>query len=296
MWLKIALLAGLFVVHGIVAQRYIEVKNRHRRPIWIQTQGNRGHAALLNDQIVKLNAGESYTYDITDGGWAGRLWPKTGCDGNGENCEFGQSIPRCPAGGCHPPAETKVEFFFPSNGNPADAYYDISLVDGYSLGAKIIPYNNVSVEIVRVCKSRKKNRLNKNVLCILQGHPLQQYPCVRTDCRVKLDECPDNERSGLGDLRARGRNNNVVGCLAPCKKWNYPAPWGQGQNEQNGDGQMLCCPSPVSPEACRRGIVVQTEFVKLIHRVCRTAYSYSYDDLAGLHNCPSTASFVVSFH
>lgn len=100
----------------------------------------------------------------------------------------------------------------------------------------------------------------------------------------------------MGDLTAKGRNNNVVGCLSPCKKWNYPAPWGQNRNEQTGDGRMLCCPDPVKPEDCQRGIVIQTAFVKLIHQVCPSAYSYSHDDLAGLHNCPSVSSFVVNFY
>lgn len=31
-------------------------------------------------------------------------------------------------GGCHPPAETKVEFFFPQINAAQDSFYDISLV------------------------------------------------------------------------------------------------------------------------------------------------------------------------
>lgn len=140
--LKIAFLA-LFV-HGIVALRYIEVGNKNKFPIWIQTQPNNGQPALLNGKIMKVDPNGKFKYDIADGGWAGRLWPKTGCDGSGQNCEFGQSVAPCPAGGCHPPAETKVEFNFKPKGNPAASFYDISLVDGYSLAAEIIPYKDVS--------------------------------------------------------------------------------------------------------------------------------------------------------
>ena len=93
----------------------------------------------------------------------------------------------------------------------------------------------------------------------------------------------------------KGRSNNVVACLAPCKKWNYPPPYGQGKNENQGDGRLLCCPAGTSVEECRKGIVVQTEYVKLLHRVCKTAYSYSYDDEGGLHNCPTATSFAVEF-
>lgn len=45
---------------------------------------------------------------------AGRFWPKQGCDGSGQNCQVGQSIAPCGRTGCDPPAETKVEFFFPA--------------------------------------------------------------------------------------------------------------------------------------------------------------------------------------
>lgn len=120
--------------------------------------------------------------------------------------------------------------------------------------------------------------------------------CTRTDCRVTFDQCPRNERNALGDLTAIGFSNDVVGCLSPCKKWNYLARRDEGQPEQNDDGRMLCCPNPVSPDDCRHGIVVQTEYVKLIHRLCPSAYSYSYDNLVRPHSCPSVASFAVNFH
>jgi hypothetical protein len=41
--------------------------------------------------------------------------------------------------GCQPPADTKVEFYFPSQPPHEDSWYDISLVDGYSLPMKIVP-------------------------------------------------------------------------------------------------------------------------------------------------------------
>lgn len=148
-------------VHGVVALRYIEVNNRNDYPIWIQTQGNNGHPALLNGQIMKFDAGASFKYDIEEDGWSGRLWPKTECQPNGQNCEFGQSVPSCPTeGGCHWPAETRVEFFFPPNGDLKAAYYNISLMDGYSLGAEIIPYSNVSSVFKCVkLKPRRKQRI-----------------------------------------------------------------------------------------------------------------------------------------
>lgn len=114
----------------------------------------------------------------------GRFWPKSGCDNNGINCEVGQSVSPCPQGGCQPPAETKVEFFFPPSGNGQDVWYDISLVDGYSLAAEIVP-------------------------------SVQQGSCTTTRCAVSLGSCPTNEND-VGDLRVI-KNGQTVQCLSPCK-------------------------------------------------------------------------------
>ncbi|XP_055325704.1 uncharacterized protein LOC129579578 [Sitodiplosis mosellana] len=248
-------------------RRYIEVKNQNSFPIWIETLTNNNGAPLSNE-IKRINPGGGIKYEISDHGWAGRVWPKIGCNRNGANCEFGQSIAPCPSGGCHPPADTKVEFFFPRINSNQNSFYDISLVDGFSLASEIIPIRN--------------------------GNHFQQGTCVRTDCRLTPNQCPGNEKFGLGNLSVQ-KNNRPVGCLSPCKKWNYPAPYGQGRNEQQGDGRKLCCPSPVSVEECRRGIVAQTEYVNLVRRACPTAYSFAYDDDGGSHDCPSDTSFHVTF-
>jgi hypothetical protein len=57
----------------------------------------------------------------------------------------------------------------------------------------------------------------------------------------------------------------------------------------------VCCPTPpVTPEQCSRGPVVQTQFVQTVRRACPTAYSYAYDDQAGLHSCSTPMSFDVT--
>lgn len=116
----------------------------------------------------------------------GRFWPKTGCDSNGFNCEVGQSVPPCGPTGCSPPAETKVEFFFPPVGDGNNVWYDISLVDGYSLATEIKP-------------------------------SVQQGTCITTNCALSLDHCPTNENNGIGDLHVRNSNGKTIQCLAPCK-------------------------------------------------------------------------------
>lgn len=108
-------------------RRYIEVGNLNSFTIWIETLTNNNGAPLSNE-IIRVNPGGRIKYQIPDSGWAGRIWPKINCDHYGANCGFGQSIPPCPSGGCHPPADTKVEFYFPPENSPELSFYDISLV------------------------------------------------------------------------------------------------------------------------------------------------------------------------
>lgn len=117
---------------------------------------------------------------------AGRFWPKTGCDDSGQNCESGQSVDPCNEGGCDPPADTKVEFFFPPSGDPGAVWYDVSLVDGYSLAAEIVP-------------------------------SIQQDSCIPTHCALSFDLCPQDEND-VGNLQVRSKDGSrVIYCLAPCK-------------------------------------------------------------------------------
>lgn len=105
---------------------------------------------------------------------------------------------------------------------------------------------------------------------------------MTTDCHLDFNACPQNENNGFGDLRVF-RNGQVVACLSPCKKWNYPPPYGFGYDELISPGVDVCCPTPpISSEQCNAGIVVQTQYVNLVRNECPTAYSFAYDDLAGL--------------
>lgn len=242
----------------------ITIRNSCQFDIWIASIPNSGERPLL-DGIVKLPPGKSYGYKVPTEGWSGRFWPKTGCDSLGQSCTTGQAIPPCPRDGCEPPADTKVEFFFGAQGSNKPPYYDISLVDGYSLPVKIEPEGNSSTS------------------------------CAPTTCSLDLSSCPQNEISNIGDLQVV-RGSDVVQCLSPCKKWTWPKPLGKGQNEKVEPGLSVCCPNPpVSPEACRTGIVEQTKYVKNVHETCPTAYSYAFDDDHGLHTCDIGTRFDVTF-
>lgn len=263
---------SLLVFAALVAVTFgaphISVRNQCGFNVWLAQLANSGFSPLSGsgiDGTGLLNPGQTGTFTIPDGGWGGRFWPKTGCDSSGNNCEAGSSSPPCPANGCEPPSDTKVEFFyFPLSDTVDTPYYDVSLVDGYSLATRITP-----------------DRTGGS--------------CVESTCAVSLNSCPTNEIDGLGDLRVFV-NGKVVMCLSPCKRWNYPAPYGMGQPENVDPGLHMCCPTPpVSVDDCRNGDVVRTNYVNLIHSVCPSAYSYAYDDLGGLHNCPAGTSFDVTF-
>lgn len=121
----------------------IRVNNRCSRTIWISRLTNNANPSTASTQRLPSNT--YHVYNIPNSGWGGRIWPKTGCNRQGQGCATGQSIPPCGSQGCTPPAETKVEFFFPStNDRSRPVFYDISLVDGYSLPAEIIPSQIVS--------------------------------------------------------------------------------------------------------------------------------------------------------
>jgi hypothetical protein len=252
----LAVVVGVLLAE-LVAAAEISVTSRCPYPIWVSHDGN----PSLPFPNARLDPGAMITWQIPGSWISGRMWPKIQCDGSGNNCLFGQSSPPCPSDGCQPPADTKVEFTIFQDGQ---AWYDVSLVDGYSIAATIVP-------------SREGG------------------DCVRTNCNLHFDQCPTNEDYGIGDLRVY-RHGQGVACLSPCKKWNYPPPYGFGRDEMIPPGVDMCCPTPpIWPEQCRTGPVVNTQYVHLVHRNCPSAYSYAYDDDAGLHYCQGGVNFAVTF-
>lgn len=266
----------------------LRITSQCSEPIWIAHSDNVG-----DPQNVRLTKGQSYDYKIPDAGLAStRFWPKTGCDGAGHNCRMGDSGEGggkpCPATGCQPPVDSKFEATFARVGDTAQTWYNLSQVDGYTLPFKVVP----------------------------RGPGAESGSCVSSDCSgLALDRCPGAEKIGgaFEDLRVRDGSGRVIACMAPCKKWNYPAPWGRGQSEAVDPGLHLCCPTPIDPvsggctidrscmtsEACSNAgdplSVVHTQYVAAMRSMCPSAYSYAYDDAAGLHACSSQTSFEVTF-
>jgi hypothetical protein len=259
------------------------------QPIWIAHSSNVGAP-----QNIRLQTGEFHDYSIPTGGLASaRFWPKIGCDATGHNCSIGDNgegggAP-CGPGGCQPPIDSKFEVTFAASGSSAATFYNLSLVDGYTLPFAVAPV----------------------------GAGAGVGSCTMSDCSaLSVDACPTAEDLGGSAFPAyadRDLRVQNVGCMSPCKEWNYPAPYGLGLAESQDPGLHVCCPTPIDPAtgnctpahgcmtaaACRATSdplsVTHTDYVQLIHARCPTAYAYSYDDAAGLHACPADTGFRVVF-
>lgn len=95
-----------------------------------------GWFSLPGGQISSL-PGKSRSISVPDGWKAGRIWARTGCNGQ-FNCETGNcgNSEQCSGRGGEPPASLAE---FTLNGNGGQDYYDVSLVDGYNLPVSISP-------------------------------------------------------------------------------------------------------------------------------------------------------------
>ena len=273
----------------------LRIANNCSQNIWIAHD-----TAVTDAQNIELGQGASHDYNIPAAGVSAvRFWPKLGCDGSGHNCSIGDNgqgggVP-CPANGCQPPIDSKFEVTYSAVGGSAATFYNISQVDGYTLPFKVTPV----------------------------GDGAGQNGCLVTDCSaLSVNGCPSGDnlseggafpQYGAEDERVRDSAGNVIGCISPCKKLNYPAPWGVGLSESVDPALHMCCPTPIDPstgqctvangcmtaDACRNTAdprsVTHTSYVAAVHSMCPSAYAYSYDDANGLRACPSDTQFLVTF-
>ena len=290
--------------------------------IWIQQQyGEHGLPIPGNPNAKKLSKGESQAYTIPDEGLAGsRFWAKTGCDASGYNCRIGDQVPdpagKCPPQGCTPPVDSLFEATWgctlsnpqscagypsaPAQHLGSTTYFDTSQVDGYTL-----PYRVDFEGDTTHCD------------CDPSGH------CKGTThvdaSRLSLDRCPTNDDLSEGgrfshyvktDLRLRV-DNETVACMSPCKRLSSGHPYGPAISERTEPALHMCCPTPIigagcteaagcmSPDACRNtsdvASVTRTKYVHAIHAMAPGIYSYTYDDGMGLHSCPGTVTYTMTF-
>ncbi|HVJ21963.1 MAG TPA: carbohydrate-binding protein [Polyangiaceae bacterium] len=296
----------------------LRVTNQCNEPIWMGHQEGTGNPVIPDSQRTKIDPGKSYDYTVPAGYVpAVRFMPRTGCDANGANCKTGMSMPLkttsgaidvpCPAGGCQPPIESKFEGTFgPVDGSPGQGgmacgnspfsqlgecltWYNASFVDGYTLPMKVVP------KIVT-----------------------PRADCTPLDASgLSLDQCPTGDRLGPNHQSVNLRvmdGTKIVGCLSPCKKMNYIAPWGYGMPEGQEPAVHMCCPTPYpnnTPLQCTwangcgtsdmcnsladPNAVVHTQYVNRLQSMAPAVYSFAYDDADSLRTCVADTKFEVIY-
>jgi hypothetical protein len=270
---------------GAPASRLV-IWNQCADAIWVQQQNMpKGIPA-----VFKIGNGTSVAYDIPAQGLAStRFWAKTGCDATGNNCKMGQSSPPCPAKGCAPPVDSKLEATWgclspdptkcasTPQGNKIDqtTWWNASAVDGYTL-----PYT----------------------ITVSGGDG--RAACVPVDCSgLSVAGCPTNDDLTTGGKFPQFANQDEHvkgggGCYSTCGKLTYPTFGGDGvQPPSDPRAQMYCCPTPpVSSPQCQAGPVVKTQYVQAVHAMCKkSVYGYAYDDGVGLRNCSSDTNIVMTY-
>jgi len=288
----------------------LRIINSCKSTLWFEARYGGAGAPLPGQSATSLQAlpGSYIDYTVPDTGLPGsRFWAKYGCDSNGQNCLIGDQMQYwpnppggCPSGGCTPPVDSLFEATWgcrpgsSCNSQNPTTWFDTSQVDGWTIPYKLTPVGDTS-----------------------------GCDCVGSQCGFKgvdastldLAKCPRGEDLTAGGLQSTAnvmgqtaslssvdlriiKNNQVLGCMSPCKKLNWGAPFGLQQNEGQGAAMWMCCPTPtpdncspsngcITPQACRAGPIENTQFVAAVHDMAPGVYSYSYDDGVGLHACPA---------
>jgi len=293
----------------------LRVINSCSTTLWIEARYGSAGAPLpgQSSTATQVNPGSYVDYSIPETGLPGsRFWGKYGCDGQGRNCVIGDQMQYwpnppggCPTNGCTPPIDSLFEATWgckpgqECNGANPTTWFDTSQVDGWTIPYKLTPNGDTST-----CD------------CSGNGCGFSGVDASRLD----LSRCPSGEdlscNNQFPSVDVNGQtvslesvdlryivNNQVVGCMSPCKKLNYGLPAGFGQSESSGATEWMCCPTPnpdncqlsdgcVTSQECRSGPVVNTQYVADVHQMAPGVYSYSYDDGMGLHAC---AAGVVTY-
>lgn len=312
-------------------------------PIWVFYQVGAGGGSLPNPigvlsnnggpvsspgDPVQLASNQSVSYYIPDMGIAAtRFWAAYGCDSQGNNCQLGDSggaqggvtLP-CPAAGCAPSVDSKIEGTFgcisgttpcqnnPSNGRPLTPidWIDTSMVDGFTL-----PYK---ATVDGSCTAAPQN----NTIDCTQ---LSSGICPTGDnLSYNLQNQSVNKAFASMNLNLVNPSQNTkwagtwAGCYAPgsiltMNNWgnapanlpNAPAPSVSHAPGVYSTSDPIAAPytcGGITSAQCNAGPVVNTKYVEAIHKYCPQTYAFAYDDQNGLFQCNAATgtSYTMTFY
>jgi hypothetical protein len=280
------------------ATRTIHFVNRCDQPIWVGAQGH----PLPNYGGWTLNMGQSFPLSVPDTFTAGRFWPRTGCrlqDNGRFVCQTGDCDGRFQCGGIGGlKPSTLVELTLAPNID----YYDLSNVDGHSIGVSVEPVSGQ---------------------CQMINNPhLGRFNCGSPKCSMNTRQCPP-------ELRIYDGNNHTY-CMSICA-----AVMSESQRRQhpmlqriydNPDQRMLVCcecgcgpecgcTSPASKYCCsphnNSPIEVggkcyveswpqpspgswPNRYDQVFKSQCPDAYSWQFDDFESTFQCKN-ADYIITF-
>ncbi len=291
----------------------LTIKNSCSFPIWMEGRKTVGPVSGIKTTPFYVGVGQSIQIPAPKAGEASdRFWAKWGCDDTGNNCLMGdqdQKYPDtgCPLGGCTAPIDTLFEPTWgcglsdltkcainPSGKTPGEklsstTFFDLSLVDGYTLNAKV---SFVNPEDVLKCRVKDPTKDPKS------GDTINPPASFATNLDPKnKDDCPLNQRYI--------REGKVVGCYAPCKKLVLDP---GTLNPTAEDLKYVCCTGGIDPADCKsyyKGDIKPntTQSIQEMAKAYKTrletkapfAYSFPYDDNKGSISCDVGVKFMIEF-
>jgi hypothetical protein len=231
--------------------------------------------------------------------WGGRIWARTGCsfdkDGNG-TCLTGDCNGKlkCDCISGTPPA-TLVEITFDGGSGGNVDYYDVSMVDGFNIPVRIEPVKSTVAKVANVPES-----LN----------------CTGAGCIPKSSVaswCP-------AELQVKDSKGNVVACSSPCHVFDTDQYCCRNKYDCSPNSACTCATTDSTTQCCNTFSCNGTpgcgkqpgsvpcdpntqwpvNYAAIFKSVCRSAYSYQFDDCSSTHQCSSAgpgtpSAYVVTF-
>lgn len=283
-------------------------KNSCDETLWVGSFGQNGTPALKGGGWEMPKGGDPVVVEVPVGN-SGRIWPRTGCSFNAEgNCPT-EGVNCCKTGGCLeadnktfglecaqtgvPPASL-LEWTLdaPSGNGPID-YYDMSLVDGWSVPMSMTPvagtYNEQPDPGIGSWWCEVDGCDSSSLVCPdaykVDGSPLSCWsPCMAAKnagsadaeklcCTCSLTDpitCPDAKCAG------------GYGCT-PYHDPAYPA-------------DMVC--DPWNKDTARAWDATAISYIDAVKKACPKVYSWQFSDVAGTFNCRKTdglVDYVIEF-